>query len=454
MNSCRSIEFCAWAPPLITFSIGTGSVPRVLAAEVAVERDAGLGGGRLRGRERDAEDRVGAEPALVRRAVAVDQRRVERRPGRRRRAPSTASRSAPLTFATACVTPLPPQAVPPSRSSTASWTPVEAPEGTAAARAPRTRAGRRPRPSGSRASRAPAARARRVICSHHARLLRELEVSILLRRGRATRQSSPGRRREPLGLLDPRAEALGGRAQLELGVDVEPPRDVHAGEEDVAELGGHARGRARAPPPARPGSRRAARAAPRRGRRARRRRPGSRSRPPPRGAAPCGRAAAPGSVSGTSWKTPSRPSCSTLSRSQFSRTRPGRRRLDVAEDVRMARDQLRVHVPRHRLEIALRRARTGAARGSTTGRAGRRARRAASRRRRRAPRRRPRRPPRPCAARSSARSARDPRGSRGAGARSAPGARPARRRAATLDLARSWSWFGVVSAAHGSGDGW
>ena len=26
MNSCRSIEFAACAPPLITFSIGTGSV--------------------------------------------------------------------------------------------------------------------------------------------------------------------------------------------------------------------------------------------------------------------------------------------------------------------------------------------------------------------------------------------------------------------------------------------
>ena len=40
MNSCRSIEFWACAPPLITFSIGTGSVTRLLAAEVAEERDA------------------------------------------------------------------------------------------------------------------------------------------------------------------------------------------------------------------------------------------------------------------------------------------------------------------------------------------------------------------------------------------------------------------------------
>ena len=38
----------------------------------------------------------------------------------------------PLTWPTACETPLPAQADPPSRSSTASNSPVEAPEGTAA----------------------------------------------------------------------------------------------------------------------------------------------------------------------------------------------------------------------------------------------------------------------------------------------------------------------------------
>ena len=75
MNSCRSIEFVACAPPLITFIIGTGSVARAVAAEVAEERDARVGRGGLRGRERDAEDRVRAEPALVRRAVELDQRR-------------------------------------------------------------------------------------------------------------------------------------------------------------------------------------------------------------------------------------------------------------------------------------------------------------------------------------------------------------------------------------------
>jgi hypothetical protein len=46
--------------------------------------------------------------------------------------PFTASASSPFTFATAFVTALPAHALPPSRSSTASNSPVEAPEGTAA----------------------------------------------------------------------------------------------------------------------------------------------------------------------------------------------------------------------------------------------------------------------------------------------------------------------------------
>ena len=58
--------------------------------QVAVERLAGVDRRRLRRRQRDAEDRVGAEPALVRRAVELDHRLVEgallggARPGQRR----------------------------------------------------------------------------------------------------------------------------------------------------------------------------------------------------------------------------------------------------------------------------------------------------------------------------------------------------------------------------------
>ena len=51
--------------------------PRRLAAEVAPQRLALLGRRRARRGERDAEDRVGAEARLVRRAVEVDQRAVE-----------------------------------------------------------------------------------------------------------------------------------------------------------------------------------------------------------------------------------------------------------------------------------------------------------------------------------------------------------------------------------------
>jgi len=46
--------------------------------------------------------------------------------------PWTASAISPLTFATARVTPLPSHSWPPSRSSVASNSPVEAPDGTAA----------------------------------------------------------------------------------------------------------------------------------------------------------------------------------------------------------------------------------------------------------------------------------------------------------------------------------
>src|SRR5438067_4203536 len=55
-----------------------GQRPRLAAAEEAEERDAGVRRRSLRGRERDAEDRVRAEPALVRRPVELDEAPVER----------------------------------------------------------------------------------------------------------------------------------------------------------------------------------------------------------------------------------------------------------------------------------------------------------------------------------------------------------------------------------------
>src|SRR3546814_3238935 len=47
------------------------------AADIAIERHAERIGGGLRGGEADAEDRIGAEAALVWRAVEVDYRLVE-----------------------------------------------------------------------------------------------------------------------------------------------------------------------------------------------------------------------------------------------------------------------------------------------------------------------------------------------------------------------------------------
>jgi hypothetical protein len=63
MNSCRSMVLSAWAPPLITFIIGTGKT------RTSFRRDSGRarhrpGCGRLRRRERHAEDGVRAESAL------------------------------------------------------------------------------------------------------------------------------------------------------------------------------------------------------------------------------------------------------------------------------------------------------------------------------------------------------------------------------------------------------
>jgi hypothetical protein len=59
----------------MTFIIGTGSVA---ASDLTIERHTRLRRRSLRARERDAEDRIRAETALVRRAVEFDQPPVER----------------------------------------------------------------------------------------------------------------------------------------------------------------------------------------------------------------------------------------------------------------------------------------------------------------------------------------------------------------------------------------
>jgi hypothetical protein len=107
MNSWKSTLLAACAPPLMMFIIGTGSRFAIGAAEIAVERQPAVARGGARGGQRDGEDRVRAEPALVRRAVELDHRAVELHlvvgvhPLQRR------ARSPPPRCATASSTPLP-----------------------------------------------------------------------------------------------------------------------------------------------------------------------------------------------------------------------------------------------------------------------------------------------------------------------------------------------------------
>ena len=70
-----------------------GQHVRGLAAEVAPQRQPLLGGRGVRRGERHGEDRVGAEPRLVRRPVELDQQPVERRLAPWRPGPGPRSRS-------------------------------------------------------------------------------------------------------------------------------------------------------------------------------------------------------------------------------------------------------------------------------------------------------------------------------------------------------------------------
>ena len=69
MNSCKSTLVSAWTPPLSTLNIGTGRRCAFVPPSVTVERQVLRPGDRARHGERHAEDGVGAQPPLVRRAV-------------------------------------------------------------------------------------------------------------------------------------------------------------------------------------------------------------------------------------------------------------------------------------------------------------------------------------------------------------------------------------------------
>ena len=97
MNSWTSTPVSACAPPLTMFIIGTGRMCAFGSADVAEQRQPGGIGGRLGDGQRHPEDRVGAEPRLVRRCRRS--RAAPGRPaaGRRRSARSTAGASSSST---------------------------------------------------------------------------------------------------------------------------------------------------------------------------------------------------------------------------------------------------------------------------------------------------------------------------------------------------------------------
>ena len=171
----------------------------LVAAEPAEERHAGVRGGRLRGGERAAEDRVRSEPALGRRAVELDQGSIERalvvgvEPDDRVRDLAVDVARPPAS------TPLPRYAAgSPSRSSTASCSPVEAPDGTAA----------RPRaPDSSRR------RPRRVGFPRESRSWRAWTWAIAVMRATPSRARSRRPAHRGRGLASPRRGAgeLGGQ---------------------------------------------------------------------------------------------------------------------------------------------------------------------------------------------------------------------------------------------------
>ena len=131
MNSWTSTGLSAWAPPLSTFSIGIGRAQPLVPPRY-----------RYRGRPSSSAAALAAASEVPRMALAPSRAllSVASRATRRRSRPRWSSASQPsrwsrisrLTLATAPSTPLPMYRPPPSRRSTASWAPVDAPDGTMA----------------------------------------------------------------------------------------------------------------------------------------------------------------------------------------------------------------------------------------------------------------------------------------------------------------------------------
>src|SRR4051794_29877525 len=151
--------------------------------------------------------------------------------------PLIAPAISPLTSATACETPLPRYSAPPSRSSVASNSPVEAPDGTAARPvAPERSASSTSTVGLPRESRIWRAWTRSMALMVVSVLFLEAGLRVVADLG-ARAEVVPARAvglREPLGGLDARAKPIGRGPQRELRVDLELARDVDRGEEQVA----------------------------------------------------------------------------------------------------------------------------------------------------------------------------------------------------------------------------
>ncbi len=77
MNSCTSTELSACAPPLMMFIMGTGRMLAPDAAQVAVERSALRGRAGARRGHGNGQNGIGAQAALIGRAIQVDHEAVD-----------------------------------------------------------------------------------------------------------------------------------------------------------------------------------------------------------------------------------------------------------------------------------------------------------------------------------------------------------------------------------------
>src|SRR3954463_5017579 len=240
MNSWKSTLLSACAPPFNTFIIGTGST---WAAPPPRYRQSGRPSSAAAACAAASETpRIALAPrrALfgVPSSSIIARSRADWSVASR---PCSASASSPLTLETALETPLPFQRSPPSRSSTASNSPVDAPDGTAA----RPLALERRTTSTSTVGFPRESRIWRAWIFSIWLMVSLVSVPLFAVAGFGVEVQALGLVEdgpvaalvlgERRGGLDARAEALGRGAQRELGVHLQLAGRVDRGEEHVAD---------------------------------------------------------------------------------------------------------------------------------------------------------------------------------------------------------------------------